>query len=125
EASMLGLEQVVEFTGPQDTAQVRQLLHDADVFVLASHGKGEAAPAVVCEAMACGLPVITTTIGATPAMVTSGKDGYLVPQKDPDALHAALEKMACNDELLRELRRGALETSRAFDCMDAARRVLA
>ena len=47
-------------------------------------------PQVVIEAIACGLPVVATRVGAIPEMVTDGVNGYLVPAKDSRALGAAL-----------------------------------
>jgi len=70
----------------------------SDVFVLPSHY--ETFGVVICEAMACGLPVITTEmVGAAPDLVKDGVNGFVVPPGNIGALHCAL------DEILRDKNR--------------------
>lgn len=121
----LGISERVTFWGARDTDDVLQHLQNSDLLVLASYGRGEAAPAVVCEAMASGLPVISTRIGATPLMIDNGVDGLLVPQRSPEALATALRRVANDPGFLESLRYGALSKSERFDCRDVAQRVLA
>jgi glycosyltransferase involved in cell wall biosynthesis len=64
------------------------LYQAADVFVLPSHVEGMSNS--LLEAMACGLPVVATSVGAAPEMIRNGVDGLLVPPGDPDAMAAAL-----------------------------------
>jgi glycosyltransferase involved in cell wall biosynthesis len=64
------------------------LYRAADIFVLPS--RGDCMPQAVIEAMACGLPVVATRVGAIPEMVTDGVNGYLVPAREPRALAAAI-----------------------------------
>jgi glycosyltransferase involved in cell wall biosynthesis len=74
------------------------LYHQADVFVFPSLIEGM--PLVVLEAMACGLPVITTTHGPSD-IVRDGVDGFFVPIRDSEAIAARLEQLY-NDPSLRE-----------------------
>lgn len=60
----------------------------------------EAFPLVIPEAMAAGLPVIATAVGAIPDFVKDGEDGLLVPPRDPAALAAAITRLL-DDEPLR------------------------
>ena len=64
------------------------LYRAADIFALPS--RGDCMPQAVIEAIACGLPVVATRVGAIPEMVTDGVNGYLVPARDPRALAEAL-----------------------------------
>lgn len=64
------------------------LYRAADIFVLPS--RGDCMPQAVIEAIACGLPVVATRVGAIPEMVTDGVNGYLVPARDPRALAGAI-----------------------------------
>jgi glycosyltransferase involved in cell wall biosynthesis len=64
------------------------LYRAADIFVLPS--RGDCMPQAVIEAMACGLPVVATRVGAIPEMVTDGVNGYLVPAREPRALATAI-----------------------------------
>ena len=45
---------------------------------------------VVAEALACGVPVVATSVGGVPEMVDNGRTGWLVPPEDPGALRGAL-----------------------------------
>ena len=73
----------VTFVG--STADAAPLYHAADLLVLPSRG-GDAMPAVIIEAGLCGLPVVSTTVGAIPEMVVDGETGYVVAPDDLDAL---------------------------------------
>ncbi|MGF1553252.1 MAG: glycosyltransferase [Paracoccaceae bacterium] len=120
----LGLGDRVVLAGSKDAAEVVRALQGSDVLVLASFGAGEAAPAVVCEAMACGLPVICTRIGATALMVRDGVDGVLVDQRDVGAIAAALRRLAAEPETLAAMKRAAHERSVAFDVRRTAEGIL-
>ncbi len=86
EIAKLGLRDRVTLTGTLSETEVYQLLSEADAFVLPSIGTGEAWPVSVMEAMGAGLPVIASVIGATPEMINSGVDGFLVAQGDDQAI---------------------------------------
>src|SRR5690606_8224798 len=77
---------------------VPDLLRASDVFVLPSHREG--LPVGLMEAMACGLPVITTDIRGAREVVGHGRAGIVVPARDPLALAEALCRLAA-DEALR------------------------
>jgi glycosyltransferase involved in cell wall biosynthesis len=87
----------------------------SDVFVLPT--AADASPHVVLEAMAAGLPVVSTPVGAIPEMVDHGRTGLLVPAGAPDALRAALERLS--DPVVRA-RMGAAAHARARERFDAA-----
>ncbi len=121
----LGLLDCVRMAGTLSEAAVLELLREADVFVLPSFGLGEAAPVSVMEAMACGLPVICSIIGGTPDMITSGVDGFLVPQQDEKGLADALVSLADDPALRERIGRAARERAlRSFDSRATARRLL-
>ncbi len=97
----LGLEDAVSFLGfvPHDRLKVP--LSAADVFVLATRAEGWAN--VFLETMACGLPVVTTSVGGNPEVVSRPELGTLVPYGDPRALQSAVE-----DALRRDWDRAAI-----------------
>jgi glycosyltransferase involved in cell wall biosynthesis len=70
----------------------------ADYFVIPS-SSGEGLPLVLLEAMACGLPVIATTVGGTPEIIKDMKNGVLVPPRKPKALAETISKFLLNKEL--------------------------
>jgi glycosyltransferase involved in cell wall biosynthesis len=121
----LNLTDRVEMTGTMSETGVRALLQRADAFVLPSIGLGEAAPVSVMEAMACGLPVISTIIGGTPDMITNGVNGLLVPQEDAQAIADAMILLAKDPQERRRLGQAARERAvQAFDTRQTARRLL-
>ena len=74
--------------GAYPSEQLKQPLSAADVFVLATANEGWAN--VFLEAMACGLPVITTDVGGNKEVVNSPELGMVVPFGDSEALLSAL-----------------------------------
>lgn len=104
-----GLRDHVTFTGHRPDAA--RLAGTFDVFVMSSLQEGLSI--ALLEAMAQGRAVVVTRVGGLPEAVTDGRDGLLVPPSDPDALAAALLRLA-GDEALRE-RLGAAAAGRAVD----------
>ncbi len=96
----LGLENRVEFPGELDREELLGVLHGSDVFVLPSLSEGISNAAL--EAMACGLPVVSTTVGGMPEAIRDGIDGMLVPPRDPSALARSLGTL-WNDAGLRTM----------------------
>jgi glycosyltransferase involved in cell wall biosynthesis len=84
----LGLQAQVVFTGPLPPEALSVPLSAADVFVLATANEGWAN--VFLEAMACGLPVVTTAVGGNREVVCSPEVGTVVPFGDESALAQAL-----------------------------------
>jgi glycosyltransferase involved in cell wall biosynthesis len=88
-ARELQITDCVEFLG--ERSDVHQLLPQAGFFV--SSSKTEGISLTVLEAMAVGLPVVTTAVGGNPEIVEEGRTGYLVPSQNPDALAGAIVSM--------------------------------
>lgn len=114
--SELGLGGCVTMTGTLSETEVFQLLSRADTFLLPSTGLGEAWPVSVMEAMAAGLPVIASEIGATPEMITSEEDGFLVPQADERAILERITLVANHIDVRKQIGDAARRTAqRRFD----------
>jgi glycosyltransferase involved in cell wall biosynthesis len=64
------------------------LLRNTDIFVLPSHGEGM--PMTILEAMSYGIPVISTSVGGIPELITDGSTGYIVKPGDLDDLYSKL-----------------------------------
>lgn len=90
-AAQLGITDRVMFLGKVAHDRVPLVIGAGDVFVLPSLSEG--LPTVVCEAMACGRPVVATAVDGTPEIVRDGETGFLVPHTDPPALAEALAKV--------------------------------
>jgi glycosyltransferase involved in cell wall biosynthesis len=90
-------------------AEIPALMQHCDVFVFPSYFEGFGL--VILEAMASGLPVITTTATAGPDILTEGEDGWVI---EPGDLERLTERMACcieNPSMVREMGRMARATA--------------
>jgi glycosyltransferase involved in cell wall biosynthesis len=85
----LGLDQYVHFLGTLPPDELKWPLSASDVFVLATRNEGWAN--VFLEAMACGLPVISTDVGGNAEVVCRDEFGSIVPFGDAAALQQALD----------------------------------
>jgi glycosyltransferase involved in cell wall biosynthesis len=100
---------------------VLRLMAAADVYVLASHQEGM--PVTLMEATSMGLPIVATSVGGVPQVVTDGVEGLIVPPGDPERLADALQRVV-TDPLLRDrLGRAAREKSAMFDVSGASRQI--
>lgn len=97
----MGLERHVELAGRLAPARVLEELQHADIFLLTSVSEGISN--AVLEAMACGLPVVTTSCGGMAEVVRQGTDGFLVPVRDPEAIAAAVSRLAADAGLRRRM----------------------
>ena len=101
------LKQCVTLTGPQTQAEITKRLAHATIFALpcthAAGGGMDNLPTVIMEAMAAGLPVISTPLAGIPEMVEDRANGELVPERDPAALAVAIEKLLDDPEHARRL----------------------
>jgi glycosyltransferase involved in cell wall biosynthesis len=105
----------VTFLGWKGRAQVAELLHGCEVFVLPS--RSEPFGIVLLEAMACKKPIIATTVGGIPEIIEDGKTGILVEPDNPDALAKALIALLRNPALRRTIARNGYVTVRErFRC---------
>lgn len=83
-----GLEEHVRIVGARPHDEVPLWMAAADLFCLATRGEGWCN--AIMEALACGLPVVTTRVGGNAELVGEGRDGLLVPFGDGPALAAAV-----------------------------------
>ena len=103
--AQLNLQNRFVLSGAKPQREVRQHLAAASVFVLPSvldpEGGMDNLPTVIMEAMATGLPVISTNIAGIPEMVVQNETGFLVQSADPIALAKAIEDVI-DDRLLAQ-----------------------
>lgn len=105
--AQMGLRDMVHFAGFANEAGVRAYLQAADVFVLPSFAEG--VPVSLMEAMACGVPVVSTYVGGINELVEPEVTGMLVPASDATALALTLNKLLSNPELRQQLARKGRE----------------
>jgi glycosyltransferase involved in cell wall biosynthesis len=105
----LGIANQVRFLGAMAHQSTLAEVAKADVFVLASFAEG--LPVALMEAMALGVPCVSTTIAAIPELIHSGQNGLLVPPANSAALAAALGQLASDHHLRIKLGKNARQTA--------------
>jgi glycosyltransferase involved in cell wall biosynthesis len=93
----LGLHDRVELVGPKPREEVLKLYRRASVVVapcvVGSDGNRDGLPTVLVEAMALGVPVVSTDVTGIPELVEDGRTGLVVPEHDPAALAEAIGRI--------------------------------
>lgn len=101
----------MKFLGIKTQEEVKQLYAQATVLaqpsVMADNGDRDGIPNVILEAMAVGLPVVSTNLSGIPEVTVNNLTGILVPGKDSNALSDAMEHLAHNNYLRETLSRNA------------------
>ncbi|NUN95954.1 MAG: glycosyltransferase, partial [Candidatus Omnitrophica bacterium] len=93
-ARTLGVTGRVQFLGEISDADLPRFFASGDIFVLPANSRAEAFGKVLLEAMATGLPCVTTELGTgTSYAVQDGLTGFVVPPQDPAALGDALRRL--------------------------------
>ena len=121
EARRIGIEKQVVLTGAVADADLPALYAGCEVFIMPSLDEGFGLPAL--EAMACGVPVITSDRASLPEVV--GDAALLVDPSRVDAIGAALASVLSDRALRDDLRRRSLVRADTFRGDRAAQRVLA
>jgi glycosyltransferase involved in cell wall biosynthesis len=122
-AVALGIAPRVTFVGPVFGDDKVNLMAGADVMLLPSYSEG--LPYALLEAMAAGLPVIATPVGAIPDVVTHGTHGHLVPVRSGKAIAEALAIMAGDRERVGWMSRASRRRVRAAYSIERVARELA
>ncbi|HLC21309.1 MAG TPA: glycosyltransferase, partial [Candidatus Methylomirabilis sp.] len=109
----LNLDGIVEFAGALSNDRVREYLAPPNLLVApsvyASDGERDGIPTVLVEAMACGVPVVSTRVSGIPELISNKENGLLVPDRDEVALADAIGRLltdaALRDRLTEEGRK--------------------
>jgi len=122
------LKEHVKLLGHVPHPRLTELLRRADVFCLPSlttkDGNQEGIPNALKEAMATGLPVVSTKHGGIPELVEDGMEGLLVPEKNAKRLACALQTLIENPALREELgKRGRAKVEQRFDASKQVKRL--
>jgi glycosyltransferase involved in cell wall biosynthesis len=111
-AASLGIESRVRFTGQLDPDQMAALYADSALSINPSHADNM--PNSVLEAMASGVPVVSTRVGGVPYIVQHGRTAMLVPPGDHRAMADAILQVLAEPLLAARLRDAALETVQRY-----------
>ena len=109
----LGLSQQVLIPGQLTKAKWIELSADYDIFLSTPHFDNT--PVSVVEAMALGLPVVSTGVGGMPYLIEHGKDGLLSPDADEAAMIRHLQRLLTDPDLAASISRNARQKAENFD----------
>lgn len=103
EARQLALAADADAVFVDPGARVAELLPAFDAFLLTALPRSEGVPTVILEAMACGIPVVSTDVGAVREVVAEGVTGFVVPPENPLAIAAATRLLLRDGDLRARL----------------------
>lgn len=103
----------LEITGGIPHTQVSQFLNNADIFINTSNYDNM--PSSVLEAMACGLPIVSTNVGGIPDLIIDNVDGLLVPPNDPQAMANAIIRIIKEPNLAETISNAAHHKAQHHD----------
>ena len=112
-AKDLGLENSVVITGRLSKADWHNLSKKHDIFINTTNFDN--LPVSVMEAMALGMPIVSTNVGGVPFLVTDGKDGILVNPGDAPAMTKEIERILSSPSVANNLSRNARAKAESFD----------
>jgi glycosyltransferase involved in cell wall biosynthesis len=118
----LGIAQAVTFTGRVDNEAMAALYRDADLMLNPS--KVDNMPNSVLEALASGVPVVSTNVGGVPFLVDDGKTALLVPPQAPQAMADAILRLVDEPALAAALRDAGLRYVQQYAWPDVRPRLL-
>ncbi len=124
------LQDKVQLVGPVYQQQLTGYLNQTDLFVLpcitASNGDRDGVPAVLMEAMAMELPVVSTYVSGIPELISDGRDGLLINEKDPLALADAMQRLLEDQHLGQTLgKNGRQKVIKEFNLRQSAAQLAA
>ena len=121
----LNISDCIHIMEPQEHRKVIELLNQSHVFMLpsvtAANSDKEGIPVVLMEAMAVGLPVVSTWHSGIPELVDDGVNGFLVPEKDENALYEKLKFLSENSNLWMQMGqsgRKKIEKNYEINCLN-------
>lgn len=93
----------IKFTGTTISSKKKDLLLSSSLFVLPTYYLYEGQPVVIIEAMAAGLPIITTNQGCIKEMVIDGENGFIIEKKNPEKIAEKIIYLLKNEKVRREM----------------------
>jgi glycosyltransferase involved in cell wall biosynthesis len=117
--SKYDLNQSVKLYGKLQAAEWKEMAKEADLFLNTT--RVDNMPVSVIEAMALGLPIISTDVGGIPFLVTHGEEGYLFPSEDWSAASGFIAKLVNDTEHRKMLRNKARRKAQSMDWESAVK----
>jgi len=126
QARALGVQERVRFLGALPPDEIAAALASCDLYcgpsIAARDGDQDGLPTVLCEAAACGLPLVGSDLAGIPLIVEDGVTGLLVPSGNPSALSRALARLASDPDLRSTCGRAARDRAAQFSWHRVAER---
>ncbi len=111
----LGLKDCVTFIGKIPNNEVFKYMASSDVFVLPSLSEGF--PIVILEAMASGLPIVTTKVRGLPEIFKDGRNGFLVEPRNPEKIAEKVLIILNDEDLSKIISKNNLDEVKKYDWM--------
>lgn len=108
----LKIEDTVRFTGRLDNEDIAGLYREADI--LLNPSLADNMPISLLEAMASGVPIVSTNVGGIPYLVENGSSAMLVPPRRPDEMAECALRLLDDPDLAERLRAAGLEVARRY-----------
>jgi glycosyltransferase involved in cell wall biosynthesis len=121
-AVTLGVSDTVTFTGSLSNEHITALYRSADIMINPS--LADNMPISVLEAMASGVPVVSTSVGGVPYLVEHGKTALLVPARNPEAMAAAVLTLLNDSSKANRIREAGMESVRKYSWENVSDRLL-
>lgn len=118
----LDVQDLVIFLGKRAQETLPYYYSSAQILVMPSHY--ESFGMVALEAMACGTPVVASQVGGLAFLIQDGKTGFVVPDRDPEALAAKLTLLIENPALRRQFGEAATHTAQGYAWEQIASQIL-
>lgn len=112
EAGQLGVADRVNLPGPVPLDRLMAMYRDYDVFILPTQ-PGEGIPRVLLEAMANGVPIVTTAVSGITGLIAHEANGLLIPDASSESVARAIERLATDGELRRRVIQGGYATAKS------------
>lgn len=112
-AAQLGIEEKVVFTGKLSKAEWILLSEQHDIFINTT--RFDNLPVSLIEAMALGLPIVSTNVGGIPFLINDHRNGLLADSGDLETIYSAVEQLMLQPELAKTIAGNAREDAERFD----------
>lgn len=109
EVKSRGLDDSVRYDGKKYGDDKEQFYSNADIFCFPTFYPNECFPLVLLEAMQHGVACVSTNEGGIPQIIDEGKNGFMVPKQDPNALADAISRLITDRELCKKMGENGLE----------------
>ena len=119
-AKEMKIDKYIQMIGKYDENDVWELFENSDILIHASGigscGTRDGLPNVIIEAMMACLPVISTYVSSIPEAIDNEVDGLLIPEKDPQSLYDAINRLNSDQDLYQHIsRNSAIKAQKIFN----------